>query len=498
MARKSFVFLVAGTVIFLLCSVSSAVVPDMINYQGKLTTAQGGCLNDTVSMTFTIYSDDQGTVVDWTEDQNTVIVKEGIFNVLLGSVDTIPAAVFDGSVKYLGVKVESDDEMRPLKPMVSVPYAYRSQICDNDWTFRITDTADTTLTTGGTWGIARYGNVLYGNADSTHVNLGVASTTGTSGQNYKYCTVGGGVINTASHWYSTVGGGHNNNASGGWSTVSGGQSNTAGSNSATNATVGGGYNNNASGGWSTVSGGQSNTASGGNATIAGGAVNNASGYYGTISGGENNSASDMYSTVGGGHLNANAGWYSVIPGGLQDTLTASADYSMAFGRRVYVNNSYRVVFFEGSYHGRLGINRDDQNGGISYPIHVGTNSSNGNGAYLTGGGTWTPGSSRSFKENAQPLDSEQLLAKISSLDIEAWQYKDSDERHIWPYAEDFVEAFDVGTVREDGTRENHYLAPGDVAGVALAGVKELTRQNRELRQIIEELKQRIAELEKAK
>jgi hypothetical protein len=126
MSRRSFVFLVAGTMILFLFSVSSAVVPDKINYQGKLATSGGGCLNDTVAMTFTIYSDDQGTVVDWTEDQDSVIVKEGIFNVLLGSVVSIPASVFDGSTKYLGVQVESDPEMRPLKPMVSVAYAYKS------------------------------------------------------------------------------------------------------------------------------------------------------------------------------------------------------------------------------------------------------------------------------------------------------------------------------------------------------------------------------------
>ncbi len=130
MARTSFVFLVMGTVVFFLCCISSADVPHMINYQGKLTTAQGGCLNDTVSMTFTIYSDDQGTVQDWTEDQDSVIVKEGIFNVLLGSVNPIPDTVFDGNIKYLGVQVESDDEMRPLKPMVSVAYAYRAGAVD--------------------------------------------------------------------------------------------------------------------------------------------------------------------------------------------------------------------------------------------------------------------------------------------------------------------------------------------------------------------------------
>jgi len=136
MARKSFVLLVTGIVIFFLCSISSADVPHMINYQGKLTTATGGCLNDTVSMTFTIYSDSLGTSDEWSETQDEVVVKEGIFSVLLGSVDSIPSAVFDGNVKYLGVQVESDPEMRPLKPMVSVAYAFNSATAapDADWT----------------------------------------------------------------------------------------------------------------------------------------------------------------------------------------------------------------------------------------------------------------------------------------------------------------------------------------------------------------------------
>jgi hypothetical protein len=126
MARNILVLLVVGTVICFVCSAPSADVPHMINYQGKLTTASGGCLNDTVQMSFTIYSDSLGTVNEWSETQTEVIIKDGIFNVFLGSVDNIPSDVFDGSVKYLGVQVESDPEMRPLKPMVSVAYAYRS------------------------------------------------------------------------------------------------------------------------------------------------------------------------------------------------------------------------------------------------------------------------------------------------------------------------------------------------------------------------------------
>jgi hypothetical protein len=133
MLRKGFVLMMMGTVIFFLYSFSSADVPHMINYQGRLTTASGGCLNDTVQMTFTIYSDSLGVSPDWTETQTEVAIKEGVFSVLLGAVDTIPTTVFDGSTKYLGVQVETDPEMRPLKPMVSTSYAFgshRSQEAD--------------------------------------------------------------------------------------------------------------------------------------------------------------------------------------------------------------------------------------------------------------------------------------------------------------------------------------------------------------------------------
>jgi len=130
MARKSFALPLAGVVIFLVASVSSADVRHMVNYQGKLTTATGECLNDTVEMTFSIYPDTLGSPADWTETQTGVVVKEGVFNVLLGAVDTVPVRVFDGSIKYLGVQVESDLEMTPLRPIVSVAYAYRASTTD--------------------------------------------------------------------------------------------------------------------------------------------------------------------------------------------------------------------------------------------------------------------------------------------------------------------------------------------------------------------------------
>jgi hypothetical protein len=269
--------------------------------------------------------------------------------------------------------------------------------------------------------------------------------------------------------------------------------------SGTGATVAGGYGNRAVGYYSAIGGGQFNRAIGFNSTVSGGANNTISddeGTGSTISGGIENFISNDYSAIGGGWGNSIEAAFSAIPGGMFDSLASTADYSMAFGTNVYISSPYRVVFFEGNFHGRLGINRDDLDGGINYPIHVGTNTGNGNGAHLTAGGSWQNGSSRSFKEDFRSLSRDELLAKIAGLPVQAWQYKGTDERHIGPVSEDFVDAFDVGVMKEHGLRDNRYLCPGDVAGVALAGVKELIQENQELKQIMDDLRQRIADLEK--
>jgi hypothetical protein len=109
---------------------TQAEIPKLINYQGKLTTAEGTCVDTTFLMQFSIYSDNPGGDPLWTETQPSVRVKDGIFNVLLGSVDSILESVFTGDIRYLGVKVGDDPEMTPRKAMVSVGYAFRSEEAD--------------------------------------------------------------------------------------------------------------------------------------------------------------------------------------------------------------------------------------------------------------------------------------------------------------------------------------------------------------------------------
>ena len=57
-----------------------------------------------------------------------VSVSNGIYSVLLGSRNSLSEAIFDGNVKYLGIKVGNDSEMSPRHKIVSVGYAIRSNI----------------------------------------------------------------------------------------------------------------------------------------------------------------------------------------------------------------------------------------------------------------------------------------------------------------------------------------------------------------------------------
>jgi hypothetical protein len=143
---KFITFLVTLGLLIALFPFSSAQVPQLINYQGKLTKASGAPLDTTIQMVFTIYDDSTGGNPLWTETQNSVNVEKGVFNVLLGSSVPVSYSTFNGTIRYLGVKVGGDPEITPRRPIVSVAYAYRSleadtadyaraspAVPDNDW-----------------------------------------------------------------------------------------------------------------------------------------------------------------------------------------------------------------------------------------------------------------------------------------------------------------------------------------------------------------------------
>lgn len=154
--------------------------------------------------------------------------------------------------------------------------------------------------------------------------------------------------------------------------------------------------------------------------------------------------------------------------------------------RLYIENSSNTVnpLINGDFQNdRLAINRQAD----LYPFQVGTTTFNGNGAFLTGGGVWTAGSSRDFKDRFVELDVKDVLTKIENLELKGWYYKNTQEYHIGPFAEDFYNAFGTGVLDVEKDL-GKYLSATDVAGVSMVAIKELIQENKELRKEIEEIK----------
>jgi hypothetical protein len=109
---------------------ASADVPQMTNYQGRLTDAAGNPIDTTVEMTFRLYEDEAGTSQLWKETHAGVVVTNGLFEVVLGSIQPLASSFFDGSEKWLGIQIDEGSVSLPLTPIVSVAYAERSIFSD--------------------------------------------------------------------------------------------------------------------------------------------------------------------------------------------------------------------------------------------------------------------------------------------------------------------------------------------------------------------------------
>lgn len=128
--------------------------------------------------------------------------------------------------------------------------------------------------------------------------------------------------------------------------------------------------------------------------------------------------------------------------------------------------------------------------GLAYPLQIGTDATNGNGAYLTIGGVWTNGSDRNAKTDFTAVDPREVLAKLEQLPVSTWRYKGEPEqiRHLGPVAQDFYQAFGLGD-------SDTHIGTLDAEGVALAAIKGLKLELDRKDARIEELENRLTKLE---
>lgn len=131
-SRRFIAALKAALAASLLAAPLAAAVPTTITHQGRLFDPGGKPVTSTLAVVFTVYDGPgAGANVLWTETHG-IGFEEGYFSVELGADKPFEAGVFDGSVRYLGIQVGSDEEMTPRAAVRSVPYALLANDVNGD------------------------------------------------------------------------------------------------------------------------------------------------------------------------------------------------------------------------------------------------------------------------------------------------------------------------------------------------------------------------------
>jgi len=118
-------------------------VPRSFNYQGKLLDASGAGVNDTLPITFRLYTSETGGSPIYEQTITNVIVRQGLFSVeLSGFPDTV-----DFSAPYWLEVVVDGEAMVPREKLTSAPYALRARAVEEP-AISYSSQADTTRRRG--------------------------------------------------------------------------------------------------------------------------------------------------------------------------------------------------------------------------------------------------------------------------------------------------------------------------------------------------------------
>jgi len=103
---------------------AAAISTSIISYQGRLTDNAGVPINGSLNLTFRLYEVSSGGSPLWTEVHTSVLVRDGVFQVLLGSRQPLPTNLFyEKDALYLGLSIGTGGELGPRERLTSVPFA---------------------------------------------------------------------------------------------------------------------------------------------------------------------------------------------------------------------------------------------------------------------------------------------------------------------------------------------------------------------------------------
>jgi hypothetical protein len=227
------------------------------------------------------------------------------------------------------------------------------------------------------------------------------------------------------------------------------------------------------------------------------------GYY-SWAGGYNTTASQI-ATFAFGYQASATGPYSLSMGHTTNATgqgavvigyrsTADADYSLALGQRASTNgHAGAMVIADGSTTDSLEASANNQfsvRAAGGYRLFSNATTTTGM-SMNAGGSSWIVISDRNRKQDFRAVDGEDLLARLRSVPVTTWRFRDEVDRsvlHIGPMAQDWERAFGFGG---DGTTINM----SDFDGVNLAAVQALARRTEALQAENAALRARLERLE---
>jgi hypothetical protein len=126
-----FTMLTMVAVALILAHAPALAVPQVLQYQGRLTDAAGQPLTEPADVTFSLYDEADSEEPLWTQTFEQLPLDNGRFSVLLGGDDApftpeLVAALDEGADLFLGLQVGEDPEMTPRQQIASVAYALRA------------------------------------------------------------------------------------------------------------------------------------------------------------------------------------------------------------------------------------------------------------------------------------------------------------------------------------------------------------------------------------
>ncbi len=171
---------------------SQAASTDYINFQGKLTDANGyGIVSTSRSITFCIFSASSGGSCAaspsgqlWYETKSVTTDARGIFNTALGDTTTFGTLFTNNSNAdlYLGINVAGDGEMTLRHPVGSVPKSFNSSRLEGN-TWAVPGAIGTTTANSGAFTTLSASGVLTSTVASGTAPFTIASNTMVSNLN---------------------------------------------------------------------------------------------------------------------------------------------------------------------------------------------------------------------------------------------------------------------------------------------------------------------------